>query len=403
MQSELVDIYLGRQPIVDRNQSIYGYELLFRSGEANRADFTDSVCATSRVLVNLYAELGFQQIVGRQIAFINFDETLLLRDKQPFFPPQNLVIEILEDVKPTTKLISRLKSLKQQGYRIALDDYIFTPQQKMLEPYVDIVKIDVPTVNQAELMDHVQRIQSYGIQLLAEKVETQAEFDFYQSLGFDYFQGYFFARPQVIQSKTLPTNSLSMLKLLASINDPNINLSSLVKIISHDVSLSQKLLHLISNLCPNTEINSIHGAVMQFGLQRLQGWVSILVLSQVNSKPLELFKMALIRARFCELFAQKLSNPNSNTFFTAGLFSILDAVFDTPMTEIVEKLKFDLQIRNALIHEQGLIGSAIKAIKFLEQGNTPINSTELGLQPINLTEIYLIAIEYAELLINPTP
>ncbi|WP_232023426.1 EAL and HDOD domain-containing protein [Thiomicrorhabdus aquaedulcis] len=296
----LIDIFVGRQPIFNTQMQVVAYELLFRgNSEDNRAVILGGDAATAQVMMNAFGDIGLVDVVGEHKAYINFTEGLLVREYQPFFPRNKVVIEVLEDVKVTPLLMSSLKALKEQGFTIALDDYVFNPELEALEEFADIIKVDILQVGPKKLAEHAARLKAQGILLLAEKVESREQYEFCLKLGFDLFQGYFFAKPKIIQGQRLPTNKLSVLELLASVYDPDIDMHRLSAIVSKDVVLSQKLLKLVAQSSPNgSSIKSIHDAVLRFGLNRLKSWASMLVLSGVDDKPLELFRTSLIRARF---------------------------------------------------------------------------------------------------------
>lgn len=395
--SRMVDIYVGRQPIFNRSMKVFAYELLFRGGgEQNHAVVVGGDSASAQVMMNVFGDLGLKEVVGEHKAFINFTEGLLLRENRPFFPRRQSVIEVLEDVKVSPKLISSLKALKEEGYTIALDDYVFNPDLEVLEAYADIIKVDILEVGPKRMIEHVGKLKAKGILLLAEKVETREQFEFCQKIGFDYFQGYFFAKPKIIKGQRLPNNKLTVLELLASVYDPDIDMTLLSKIISKDVSLSQKLLKFASTIGSTAmPINSIHDAVMRFGLDRLKSWTSMLVLSGVDDKPIELFRTSLVRAKFCELVGEKVGGISKDTFFTVGLFSTLDAVMDQSLEDLLAEIQFEDSLKQALLKNSGVLGSALNTVKCMERGD--VEFTHPGdLSAGDLSQIYLQAMEFAE-------
>jgi EAL and modified HD-GYP domain-containing signal transduction protein len=270
--SQLIDIYVGRQPIFNRKMEVVAYELLFRGNtQDNHAMIIGGDAASAQVMMNVFGEMGLSEVLGEHKGFINFTEGLLLREYQPFFPRKKVVIEVLEDVKVTPQLIASLTKLKEMGFTIALDDYIFNPELIPLERFADIIKVEILAVGPKQLVEHTKRLKAQGIKLLAEKVETREQFEFCLKLGFDYFQGYFFAKPKIIEGKRLPNNKLTILELLSNVYDPDVYMHSLSKIISKDVSLSQKLLKFVAETSgPDVQIASIHDAVLRFGLNRLK-------------------------------------------------------------------------------------------------------------------------------------
>lgn len=395
--SELVDIYIGRQPIFNRDMQVVAYELLFRGNtQDNHAMILGGDTASAQVMMNLFGEMGLEDVLGSHQGFINFTEGLLLRENQPFFPRRKIVIEVLEDVEVTPQLMSALKQLKERGFTIALDDYIFNPALQPLEAFADIIKVEITQVGAKPLIKHAQRLKAKGIKLLAEKVESRQQFEYCHKLGFDYFQGYFFAKPKIITGKRLPNNKLTILQLLASVYDPDIDMHTLSSIIGKDVALSQKLLKFVAETAgPGVHISSIHDAVLRFGLNRLKSWASMLVLSGVDDKPMELLITALTRAKFCELAGEKVGQYSKDSYFTVGLFSCLDAVMDSEMAMLLEKLGLENTMNEALLAERGVLGEVLHIVKGLEQGQTDMTLP----QPLTASQVsrfYLQSMQFAE-------
>ena len=395
--SDLIDIYVGRQPIFNQQLQVMAYELLFRGNtHDNHAMILGGDTASAQVMVNVFGEMDLNEVLGEHKGFINFTEGLLLREYQPFFPRKKVVIEVLEDVKVTPKLTQALTTLKERGFTIALDDYVFNPELEPLESFADIVKVDIMAVGPKKLIEHSQRLKAKGIKLLAEKVETRQQFEYCLKLGFDYFQGYFFAKPKIIEGKRLPNNKLTILELLSNVYDPDVDMHRLSEIIGKDVSLSQKLLKFVAQTTgPDQKISSIHDAVLRFGLNRLKSWASMLVLSGVDDKPVELFITALTRAKFCELVAAKTNAGNVDSHFTVGLFSCLDAVMDAQLDELLGKLALDKPIESALLELKGEMGEVLALVKGLEQGKTDLRLPN-GLNATEVSNLYLQAMKFAE-------
>ncbi len=395
--SELIDIYVGRQPIFNSQLEVIAYELLFRGNtKENHATILGGDSASAQVMMNVFGEMGLTEVLGNHKGFINFTEGLLLREYQPFFPKKKIVIEVLEDVKVTPKLTESLKKLKENGFTIALDDYVFNPNLRELEQFADIVKVDIMEVGPKKLIEHSRRLKQMNIKLLAEKVETRQQFEYCSKLGFDYFQGYFFAKPKIIEGKRLPQNKLTILELLASVYDPDVDMHKLSDIIGKDVSLSQKLLKFVAETSSSDiQISSIFDAVMRFGLNRLKSWASMLVLSGVDDKPVELFITALTRAKFCELVAAQTGKNMVERYFTVGLFSCLDAVMDSELEVLLEKLGLETAIEQALLQEEGELGVVLSLVKGLEKGDTGMQMPE-NLSPSQASSCYLQAMKFAE-------
>lgn len=402
MSHNLVDVYIGRQPIVDRALTLYAYELLFRVNPAqNTASVTmlDQDRATAQVLINTFIDIGLQNLVGRHKAFLNFSETFLLKDDIKVLPRKQLVIEVLETVKPSAQVITALKGLKSDGYVIALDDFFFQEEAySALVLLADIVKIDLMALTPQQLLSQLATIKRINpsVKLLAEKVETQEQYLYCKSVGFDYFQGYFFARPQIVKGQRIPTSKLALLQLLASVYDVDIEFNKLADIVSRDVSLSLKLITFVRNYPGNEhiQINSIRDAIMRFGLKNLQSWVSVLALSGVDDKPHELLMLALVRAKSLELWAARANRPNKETYFMVGLFSCLDALMDKVMPEILEDMSIADEAKQALLLQVGEMGQALLCIMAVEQAREQ-DVTFLSLSLGEISSAYLEALSWA--------
>jgi EAL and modified HD-GYP domain-containing signal transduction protein len=395
--SKLIDVYVGRQPVFNSKLELFAYELLFRTNvEDNHAVIVGGDSASAQVMLHAFGDIGIKDVAGDHKVFINFTEGLLLREYQPFFPKGQVIIEILENVNVTPHLLQAIQKLRDKGYTIALDDYVFNPNLEPLVDLADIIKVDILQVGPKQLMDHVQRLKDKGVRLLAERVETREQFDFCKKIGFDYFQGYFFAKPVIIKGQRLPTNKASVLELLSSVYDPNVDMTKLSAIIAKDVSLSQKLLRFLAqNVSQQHKVTSIHDAVLRFGLERLKSWASMLVLSGMDDKPDELFHTSLTRAKFCELVAERKKFNPKELYFTVGLFSTLDAVMDLDLTTLLQKLSLDEQIVDALTDGNNPPGLVLKAVKGLEQGKTDFVLPE-GVSATELSNLYLQAMHYSQ-------
>jgi len=399
--AELVDVFVGRQPIFNREVELFAYELLFRSNQVdNKAVILGGDSASANVMLNAFGDIGLNEVVGDKKAFINFTEGLLNPEFQSFFPRKHIVIEVLEDIKVTPSLLHSLKLLKDRGFIIALDDYVFNPELEPLEAFANIIKVDILQVGAKALIEHSAKLRAKGIRLLAEKVETQDQFDYCKKLGFDYFQGYFFAKPKIIQGKRLPANKLSILDLLANVYDPDVDMRTLSESISKDVALSQKLLKFASQSAGGRfQITSIHDAVMRFGLERLKSWSSMLALSGIDDKPVELFVNSLTRAKFCELVGSQLGQFSKDTYFTVGLFSSLDALMDSGLETLLANMKLAKPMEKALLNHEGQMGEVLNIVKSLERGQTNF-ALPGDLSATELSSMYLQAMQFSESVLN---
>lgn len=392
------DIFIGRQPIFDRNLNIYAYELLFRgSGESFSANFRDGDSATSKVIMNAFVDIGLEKIVGPHFAFINLTRVFISNPDLIVAPPDQIVLEILEEIEPSEKILNTLRVLKQMGHTIALDDFIYHDKFEPFIELADIVKLDILALSEDEIREHAEYLKRHKVKLLGEKIETYEEFEFLKTLGFDYFQGYFFSRPSIVQGKAITPNQLTVLELISKINNPDVELDDLSRLISNDVSLSHKVLRFINSPMSGlrTSVDSIQQAVVMLGLTTIKNWVTILALATGSEKPKALTVTALVRACCCESLARasKLSKPEG--YFTVGLLSALDALMDRPLPELLNELPLSDSSKSALIEFKGDCGDALKCTLAMETGdyaNIKFNSMEAR----SLYDIYLDSVQWAD-------
>ncbi len=391
------EIYIGRQPIYDRKLDVYAYELLFRAASDNSANFTDGDKATSDVIVNTFLEIGLDNIVGNRLAFINLTRAFFVGEHTISLPRDRVVLELLEDIEADEEVVNSVKRLSEQGYSIALDDFIYHESLQPLVQLADIVKIDIMAMSRDEIREHVQALRQHPLRLLAEKVETQEEHDYCMELGFDYFQGYFFAQPKVIRGQRLPNNRLAILKLLSRLQDPEITSKQLEALIAQDVAFSYRILRYVNSAAyaPPRKIESIHQAVVRLGLQTIKTWTTLLAMSQVDNKPAELVVTAMIRGKMAEEMARALNAEQPDSFFTVGLFSALDALMDNSMEEILTQLPLADHIADALLHKGGgLHGEVLNCVLAYERGEWEnLGCSELGTHRIRTC--YLEAVQWA--------
>ncbi|MDH5360760.1 MAG: HDOD domain-containing protein [Gammaproteobacteria bacterium] len=368
----MLDVFVGRQPIFRKDLSLYAYELLFRgNAQSTEANVVDDDAATSQVLYNTFVEIGLHNIIGEQRAFVNLTARFLMGEYPLPGDKKHLVLEILETVKVTEALVDAVKDLKKDGYKIALDDFIYRPELKPLIPIADIIKIDLMALSQEQLRRYVSLLRNKtDAKLLAEKVETQQEYELCQELGFEFYQGYYFSKPNIVKGTVIPHNKITVLQLIARIQDPNLDMDTLDRIISMDASLSYKLLKLVNSVSFNLskEVDSIKAALILMGIDQVKNWATMLALSHSSEKPTELLVNALTRANMSYELAQKLGGSNPDSYFTAGMLSILDSLLDLSMAEIVDQLPLSAEISNALLEHQGNIGQVISCVIDYENG-----------------------------------
>ena len=399
------DFFLARQPILDRSQGLVAYELLFRSAAAGPANVTDDLLATASVMANAF-ELGMHNVVGNALAFVNVDAAVLMSDFVKFLPSDKVVLEILETVQVTSALIDRISQLARAGFRFALDDVIATSADVMaLLPVVDIIKIDIRDLTPHDLRRLSTRFKSAGKRLLAEKVETLAEFEQCLALDFDYFQGYYFAKPVVLSGKKLSPSQLAIMNLMELIRN-DADGSAIEKTIKQDASLGLNLLRLVNTPGAGVlhRIDSLSQAVMVLGRLQLQRWLQILLYAEprkaARSLP-PLLVMATTRGKLLELIVARLYPGNralADKAFTVGIMSLMDALFGQPMEDILEQIAVAGEVRQALLERSGTFGEILKLVESIEriEKNSPLLLPVLDQIGLSLEELNGLQLEAFE-------
>ncbi len=341
--------YVGRQAIFDRRLTVIGYELLYRDSEENRARFDDVTRASATTMLNAFVENGLDNLVGNLPAFVNMSAEFLLGDYPIPLPPERTVLEVLEDIPVTPALIEALHALRGRGFRIALDDFLLTEQTRPLLAVADIIKVNVLGVSRDDLAAQFAELKPSGATLLAEKISTHDELVFLRDLGFYYFQGYFLEMPVINRTSRLPHDRAKLLRLLTTLYDQRLDLRSIEGLVAAEVGLGVRLLKLAGStaLSRGVPIGSLQQAMARLGVQQLAALVVLILASGFDDKPLELARQVLIRARMCELLARDATIP-TDEMFTAGLLSLLDAILDRPLPEIIAQLPLSALVREAL-------------------------------------------------------
>lgn len=361
---------LARQPIYDAKLDIQAYELLFRSSNAEAAVIDDGNVASSTVLLNAFASLPLADVLEDKPAFVNFTRELL--DHELPIHPSKLVVEVLENIEINADTIAAIARLKQAGYRIALDDYIYAEHHAELLALADIIKIDILNTSWPVVRALARRLKPLGVQLLAEKIETQAIFDDCRELGFTLFQGYFLAKPQLLKGRQLKTNQQTALQLMAALRKPEITLREVEALIQTDASLVFKILRMVNSAMYNLsrEIDSIQRAAALLGMDRLRSMAQLLILSGLDDKPPSVFASTLLRARLGQVLAERASSQDkidADMQFTAGLLSMLDAFLDMEMGEILKDLPISDSLKDAIVHRTGSSGVLLDAAVAFDQ------------------------------------
>ncbi len=387
---------VSRQPIFRADMTELGYELLFRNSDENRASFTDGDQATAEVIVNTFMEIGLDVVVGKHLAFINFDRDLIMGNYCKCLPKDRVVLELLETVIPDAPLMKKLEGLRAGGYRIALDDFVCTEGNPLWD-VANFVKFDLVANDWSSLEQSIAIARRHPVRLIAEKVETREQFDRCNALGFDYFQGYFFCLPQVIQGRRLPVSRMASIHLITKLNNPEVDIKELEQAISQDVSLTYKLLRYINSamFSLRTPVNSIGHAVRMIGQQKIRTWASLIVLSSFDDKSRDIVVTGTVRAKMCQQLATTAGVATPDKLFLVGLLSVLDAMLDQPMEQILPSLPLERDILDALLYQKGNLGAVLRCILEYEKRNWADAQTAGKVSEETLREMYREALKWS--------
>ena len=398
-----MDIYIARQPIFDIRKCIFGYELLFRSDMSDYFPEIDSNSATSKLLSNSFFNIGIEKIAGSNLAFINFPQELLLKQLPLMFSQDKLVVEIMEDVQPVEEVIEACQEIALNGYIIVLDDFFYKPALEPLIEVADIIKIDIQTTPIEEVDEIVKKITAKGVDLLAEKVETHDEFKRAHDMGFRYFQGFFFSKPEVLRSKEISTSQMHLLEIMAEVNKEDFEFSKLEKMIVRDASISYKLMRLINSTFFKRakQISSIRQAIILIGETGIRRFLSLIAMAGLASgKPDELIKVSLIRAKFCELLGTQIGGRiDPSELFTMGLFSLIDAIMDDSMENLMSQIPLSSDIKDVLISKDGNLGNFLALIESYEKGDweqIQKVADNMGIDENDLPRHYMESLSWAD-------
>lgn len=361
-----MDVYLARQPIFTADKKIFAYELLFRESIENIFPGINGDSATSRLLSNTFFTANIEQISGGKRVFINFTRELITRQIPLMLPPQITTVEILENITPDEELLVCCREFANQGYMLALDDFTYNPVLEGLIDLADIIKIDFLLSTRDQIKDYAARFTARGKLLLAEKVETLEEFETARRMGFSYFQGYFFSRPQVIRETDIPTLKVNLLGIMSEVIKESYLVDTLQHMIERDVGISYKLLRYLNSPFYRRpqEITSIHQAIIMLGEKGIRQFLSVIIMAELSQdKPDELLKSSVIRANMCAMLVRNSKNGlDPDELFMLGLFSHIDAILDNSMENILSRLPLSVGIKNTLLGQKTLLSDYIDLV-----------------------------------------
>ena len=364
--------FVARQPILDRNKAIFAYELLFRAGVENyfHSDVPDS--ATSSVMVDSFLVLGMESLTGGRKAFINVTKNVIVNQYATLLPRELAVVEVLETIEPDDKVVRACEELKKKGYLIALDDFVYRIKLEPLIQLADFIKVDFQNTSEWVRRHLVQQYSSRGISMLAERVETPEQFQQAVEMGYTYFQGYFFCKPEILIGRDIPAFKQNYLWLLQEINKEEPDMAQLEQILKQETSLCYKLLRYLNSTVFDFvgEVRSLRHALTLLGISEVRKWVSLVAMACMGEdKPKEIVVSAVMRAKFCENIALSIGLKDRATeLFLMGLLSLLDAILERPLAEILSEVRVSKDVKSALLNGVNLFRYVYELVLAYERG-----------------------------------
>lgn len=397
-----MNVHITRQPVFDIHKNLFAYQLLYNKTVACPPPDQSNDRITARLLSTSFLTEDIEKITGSKPCFINFTTNLLVKEIAQAFPKQKMIIDIPNISSPDPEVLAACYSLSQKGYILAIDDFVHSEEALPLVALVNIIKINWQRSTPEQIQQMRQQLAGLHLKYLAQNIEEHQEFEQAGRLGFNYFQGYFFARPEPLQLTEVAPSKANLLRLLAEVNSPNITTSRLEEIIATDVVLTFKLLRYINSafFYLLKEVESVRQAITYLGEEKIQRFVTLVLISELaESKPRELMRLSIVRARFCELIAgQCPQDVSASELFLLGLFSLIDAIVDIPMVQAMEKLPLSGAIKDVLILGQGAYQPFLEIVAAYERGNWQrclAAGKELEVDCTKLPRLYLEAIQFA--------
>lgn len=360
--------YVARQPIFDRNQNVFGYELLFRNGLENV--FSGDADEASRATLDRSLLMGLDVLCDGRRAFVNCTRDTLIKGLVTLLPSASTVVEILESVPPDLDVLASCRALKEAGYLIALDDFIAGDPRESLAEVSDIIKVEMQLTSEAQRAELIRKFGPWHCRMLAEKVETQSEFLRARDQGFVYFQGYFFRRPEMMSTHDLPANKMNYLRMLQEVSRPELDIPALEKLIKAEASVCYRLLRYLNSavFALNNEIHSVRHAISMLGERNVRKWVRLVAaVGAGQNRTSDLVLSALVRGRFGELLSPHVSHGESDLFLL-GLLSLIDVMLEMPVADVLERIPLDSATKSVLLGQPSPLRRVYQLILAHESG-----------------------------------
>jgi c-di-GMP-related signal transduction protein len=408
------NLFLGRQPILDRRGNLVAFELLFRSSQANGAHIDDDLLATATVINHAFSELGVEAVLGHFTGYINLSASLLMSEVIELLPKERVVLEVLETVEINDALVARLRELRSAGFRLALDDFAGdTERYARILDFIDVVKVEIPGHSDAELAETTARLRRWPVRLLAEKVNNREQVDRCMALGYELFQGYYFAKPTVLEGKRLSHTESAIMQLTGLVVS-DADTTEIEQIFKQNPDLTINLLRLVNSVSigARTRINSLKGAIAVLGRSQLQRWLQLLMFATAASPdaqfPSPLLMLAATRGKLMELMSTAAGGARqSDDAFLAGILSLVGALLGRPLEEILASLAVSEQVRAAVLRREGRLGDLLNLAVQVELSDVPGIERQIeridGLNATRVGEAYVGAIEWANSIADAAP
>jgi EAL and modified HD-GYP domain-containing signal transduction protein len=390
--------FVARQPIYDRNEGVYGYEILFRSRDTDSAEFADDNEATASTVVTTIADIGLEALVGPRMAFINVTREFLLNDFARLLPAGKVALELGRREAADADVRDKLRELADLGYLIVLDDFVMREDSEQLLDLAHMVKLDALSFTVEQLAEQVELVSQHDVRLIAERIENHEAFDHCRGAGFDLFQGYFFCQPNTVTGRGVPTNRLTQMELVAALQNPDVELEELDKVISRDLGISYRLLRFVNSAYFSLprKVDSVHDAVVLLGSRNVRNWATLLTLATVDTHRSELVRTAMVRAKMCEELASAVGTVEPESAFTTGLFSVLDALMNVRMDEVLKELPLSRDVSVALLNHEGLLGQLLDWVLTYERGQFDQLEDASPVADLLLRDAYLKSVRWAD-------
>jgi EAL and modified HD-GYP domain-containing signal transduction protein len=362
---------VGRQAIVDKNRAVFAYQLLYRDPDLEPRDYVNPNAATATVILNTFVEIGVERVVGPHPMLIEFTLDALREKYATLLPSDRVILQIPASTKPEITTLAALRYLRSHGYRIALGGVLDPDHDREMASVVNMVKIDVRRESDADLERWVGKLHGRGVLAIAGRVETPERYQIVKGIGFDYFQGSFLEKPQMLEHRRPMANLRKMLELLRALNDPGATVADIERIVRADVTFSYRLLRCLNSaaFCLPQRIETVRQAIVMLGFENLRTWTTVLTIATQPGRPTELVRIALLRARMCEALARLTKHPSPPVCFTVGFFSILDALLDRPLRDVLEELPLTPDVNAAVLHHEGPAGAVLACVLAYERGD----------------------------------